>query len=208
MIPKIIWQTHKESYNKLPKHITDCSDTWKNFNPEYEYKYFDDLDMDIFIVEYFGQEWLDILNDCPIKIMKVDTFKYMLLYVFGGVYIDIDYVCNAPIDSWLKEKKDLIIFQDDNFLDFTQAVFASSKNNIILEKTIENIKKDLQNPDYTKKAFVGYLTGYGQFSNTLDLVLKLKNKKQIGMIKNLVETSLFGDIFDGLENTTPLLTLY
>lgn len=179
MIPKIIWQTHKVEYAKLPEFMLECSETWKTNNPNYEYRYLDDNDMDNFILEYFGQEWLDLLNDCPIKIMKVDTFKYMLLYIHGGVYVDMDYICSAPIDSWSEKEEDLIIFQDDRFLDFTQAVFASSKNNIILDKTINNIKKDLTNPEYKKRQLVGHLTGYLQFSKAIDSILKVKGRTSL-----------------------------
>jgi len=175
MIPKIIWQTHKEPYSKLPKHMTDCSDTWKNFNPEYEYRYFDDVDMDSFIVEYFGQEWLDILNKCPIKIMKVDTWKYMILYIYGGVFVDVDYICKAPISSWSNKENNLIIFQDDKFLEFTQAVLASEPNNIILKETLDLIKHDLLYTKYEEELeLVGRITGYKQFSIAIENILKLK----------------------------------
>lgn len=179
MIPKIIWQTHKVEYSQLPEYMLECSKTWKKHNPEYEYRYLDDNDMDNFILEYFGKEWLDILNNCPIKIMKVDTFKYMLLYVYGGVYADIDYICSAPINSWSDKEQNLIIFQDDLFLEFTQAVFASSPNNTILSKTIDNIKKDLKNANKPSQQLVGRLTGYLQFSKTIDSILRIKDKTSL-----------------------------
>jgi mannosyltransferase OCH1-like enzyme len=210
MIPKIIWQTHKVEYSKLPEYMLECSNTWKKMNPEYEYRYLDDNDMDSFILEHFGEEWLNILNSCPIKIMKVDTFKYMLLYVYGGVYADIDYICSAPIDSWSEKEQNLIIFQDDLFLEFTQAVFASSKNNIILSKTIDNIKKDLKELSYTGKNFVGYLTGYLKFSKTIDSFLRVKtlsslilNYNHFNNFSKVKEMKIYSPYFKNWDRFNP-----
>jgi mannosyltransferase OCH1-like enzyme len=183
MIPKIIWQTHSPSYNKLPKNITDCAKTWKENNPLFQYNYLNDEDMDFFILKYFGKDWLDLLNNCPIKIMKVDTWKYMVMYVYGGVYADIDYICKSPIESWSKENQNLIIFQDNKFLEFTQAVFASEPNNIVLKEVLDLIKNDLKIIKYNENEFVGRFTGYKQFSIALDNILKLTNKKNNGLIK-------------------------
>jgi mannosyltransferase OCH1-like enzyme len=213
MIPKIIWQTHKVDYSKLPEYMLKCSDTWKKMNPEYEYRYLDDKDMDAFILEHFGEEWLNLLNDCPIKIMKVDTFKYMLLYVYGGVYVDIDYICSAPIDSWSDKEQDLIIFQDNLFLEFTQAVFASSKNNIILNKTINNIKKDLKNLkvlNYKRTNLVGSSTGYLKFSKTIDSVLRVKtlsslilNYNHFNNFSKVKEMKIYSPYFKNWDRFNP-----
>jgi mannosyltransferase OCH1-like enzyme len=184
MIPKIIWQTHSPSYNKLPKYITECSETWKSINPDFQYNYLNDEDVDSFILKYFGKEWLDLLNKCPVKIMKIDTWKYMITYVYGGVYADIDYVCKSPINLWSDKERDLIIFQDDIFLEFTQSVFASKPENIILKETLDLIKNDLKKViTYGEVDFVGRFTGYRQFSSAIDNVLNLKNKNHNGIIK-------------------------
>jgi mannosyltransferase OCH1-like enzyme len=215
MIPKIIWQTHSVEYPQLPDFILECSNTWKENNPNYEYRYLNDSDMDNFILEHFGKEWLDLLNSCPIKIMKVDTFKYMLLYIHGGVYADIDYICSAPIDSWSEKEENLIIFQDDLFLNFTQAVFASSKNNIILSKTIENIQKDLKNPDYKKRHLVGHTTGYLQFSKAIDSILRVKDKPSLILNYNhfndyskAKEMKIFTPYFKNWDRFNPVNPLF
>lgn len=203
MIPKIIWQTHKEEYEKLPKYIIECIDTWKTINPTFEYRYFNDKDMDSFILKYFGKEWLEILNNCPIKIMKVDTWKYMILYVYGGVYIDTDYICSLPIEKWLDKNNNLVIFQDDRFLEFTQAIFASEPKNIILEETLKLTKNDLLKINYKKEIIdVGRLTGYEQFSIAIDNVLQLKNKEKAGIIKNYEDFNNL-DIVKNMKIHTP-----
>jgi hypothetical protein len=179
MIPKIIWQTHQKPYIDLPEYMTECSETWKIFNPSFEYRYLDEIELDSFIVKHFGQDWLELLNSSPIKIMKIDTWKYMVLYIHGGVYADMDYICKAPFSSWSDKDQDMIIFKDDEFIEFSQSVFASAPGNIILKKTIDSIKQDLINIDYEERELVGRLTGYKQFSLAIENILDLKKFKEL-----------------------------
>jgi mannosyltransferase OCH1-like enzyme len=215
MIPKIIWQTHKESYNKLPKYMTDCSDTWKKFNPNFEYKYLNESEVDDFIVDNFGKEWLTLLNSYPIKIIKIDTWKYMVLYTHGGVYADMDYICNSPIDSWLDEEKNMIIFKDDNFPEFSQSVFASAPNNSILKNIIDSIKHDLINADYTQKELVAKLTGYKQFTlgikNSLSLdkkTQKFNNYVDFNNLNSVKEMKIYTPYFEDWDRYNPKNKLF
>jgi mannosyltransferase OCH1-like enzyme len=38
-VPKIIWQTHESKYNDLLPFQKDITNTWKNLNPGWEYRY-------------------------------------------------------------------------------------------------------------------------------------------------------------------------
>jgi Glycosyltransferase sugar-binding region containing DXD motif len=202
MIPKIIWQTHQKPYIDLPEYMTDCSDTWKNFNPDFEYRYLSEDELDDFIIQHFGQEWIDLLNSCPIKIMKIDTWKYMILYIYGGVYADMDYICKAPIQSWSDKEQSMIIFQDDDFLDFSQSVLASEPKSPVLEKVIDSIKHDLLNTKYDEKELVGRLTGYKQFSLAIEKVLDLNNLRKTQSLESYKEFNDL-DIVKNMKIYTP-----
>ena len=34
--------------------------------------------------------------------MKIDIFRYMIVYVYGGVYSDIDTYCLKSIENWFE----------------------------------------------------------------------------------------------------------
>jgi len=99
-IPKIIHQTYK-NYN-LPVIYKNCQNEIKRLNPDFEYRFYTDQDIDKFMKDNF-QEYYDKFNELPRKIMKIDMFRYFLMYKFGGLYADLDYLMLKPFD--LTEKK-------------------------------------------------------------------------------------------------------
>jgi len=71
----------------------------------YEHVLFDDADSDRFICERFGgtvaQRYANLTN----KAHKADLLRYGLLYLFGGVYLDVDTPLILPLDE---------VFPDEN----------------------------------------------------------------------------------------------
>ena len=95
MIPKVIHQTWmtKESNESIDKLRT----TWMTMNPDFEYKYYDDNDIEKYIETHFSKRiqksYARILNGS----LKADFFRYCILYKEGGIYIDVDISCMKPI---------------------------------------------------------------------------------------------------------------
>lgn len=97
MIIKIIHQTWKT--NNTPEKMTFCIESWKNKNKSFKYMFWTDSDINNFIKNYYPQ-YLDILNTVKTGIQKADIFRILVLYHFGGLYVDIDFECLTPIDTW------------------------------------------------------------------------------------------------------------
>lgn len=85
MIPHTIIQTGK-SRNDMNMY----SHEWKEKNSNYIYSFFDDEDCREFIRTYFDQDTLQAFDILIPGAFKADLFRYCYLYVFGGVYIDLD----------------------------------------------------------------------------------------------------------------------
>jgi hypothetical protein len=153
MIPKIIWQTYEGPFEELPQYIKDCVQTWKDNNPNWEYRYMDSQQRDLFVLEQFGEEWHKIFVNLPYGVLKADVWRHMVLYVFGGVYADIDTICKSPIEIWLKENMDTTYFLDDDSKNLCQFILSSSKNNIVFIKILELIKNKLTNKELIKSMF-------------------------------------------------------
>lgn len=52
-------------------------------------------------IQHFYPWFLPVYDAYPEHIMRVDAFRYFMLYHFGGVYIDMDFECLRPLDPLL-----------------------------------------------------------------------------------------------------------
>jgi mannosyltransferase OCH1-like enzyme len=103
MIPKIIHQTYKD--NNLPEIYKICQNQIKKLCKNYQYNFYTDDDMNLFIKETFP-EYYECFNSLPRKIMKIDMFRYFLMYKYGGWYLDMDYYLVKSLDlAYLNNKK-------------------------------------------------------------------------------------------------------
>lgn len=159
MIPKIIWQTYKDPFDQLPQYAKDAAQTWKDLNPEYKYMYMSDEECRFFIEHEFGNEWLELFDNCPLGVMRGDIWRYLIISVYGGVYVDLDTVCTQPINSWMKEDFDLVLCLDDDMSKFAQYAFAGSPGSKIMSHVVSDLFIKLKNVDYKDYNFVHKTTG-------------------------------------------------
>jgi mannosyltransferase OCH1-like enzyme len=158
MIPKIIWQTYKDEFDDLPKYIRHSAQTWMDKNPSWEYRYVSDKDAAEFVREHYGEEYYEIFNSLPIGVMRGDMWRYLVMYIHGGVYADLDTICNKPISRWLTEGYDMII-STEHSMNFCQWTFACSPKNKIIKSVIDLMMERLRSPNYEMREFVHYHTG-------------------------------------------------
>ena len=101
-IPKTIVQTWI-SKDKLTPVMKAATQTWKDKNPTWDYKFFSDEDCLEFIENNFPKDTVNAYNKIKPGAGKADLFRYCYLLVKGGVYTDIDNVCIKPLDNWLTD---------------------------------------------------------------------------------------------------------
>jgi len=100
IIPKIIHQTYKN--HNLPEIYKICKTEIKRLHTDFEYRFYTDEDMDRLMKTEFP-EYYEKFNELPRMIMKIDMFRYFLMYKYGGLYVDMDYLMFKPFDL-LNEK--------------------------------------------------------------------------------------------------------
>jgi mannosyltransferase OCH1-like enzyme len=105
-IPKNLFQTFKT--NNVPSGMYNAAMSWVNNHPEYSYQFFDDDDCRELINKHFGDDVLDAYNMLSIGAFKADLWRYCVLYVHGGVYVDLDTLSLANLRG--------IIDADDEFI--------------------------------------------------------------------------------------------
>jgi hypothetical protein len=97
-IPKLIIQTGKSRH--LPLLAQAAVGTLRLHNPDYEWLFFDDQDVERFIDEHFPQHRA-LFDAFPYRIQKYDFFRYLAVYHHGGFYFDLDIFLARGLDDLL-----------------------------------------------------------------------------------------------------------
>lgn len=102
MIPKVIYQTWKR---ELPDRVKGLVAWMRGLNPEYEYRFFDDTAMDAFVKEHGpkvdGRVW-EAYKRLAVGAARADLWRYLLMYVWGGIYLDVDSLIVRPLREMIR----------------------------------------------------------------------------------------------------------
>lgn len=194
MIPKIIWQTYKDDFRSMPVQAQRCAASWKKNNPGYQYKYFNDKQAAEIILKDFGKEWHDLFVNVPVGVVRGDIFRYLMIYKYGGVYSDIDTVCQIPISEWIdgpvgsKDSYNAIfsveLLKGDAQKPYRicQWTFAAAPGMEIFKNVIDNVKHKLETIDWSLvsdiNSAVHYLSGPDIFSLSILESMGFANKEE------------------------------
>jgi mannosyltransferase OCH1-like enzyme len=110
MIPKKIYQSWKTK--NLPPKMEENVEKLKSMNPEYDYQLWDDSDCKIFLLEHFGENYANAFEVLKPGAFKCDFWRYAILYVYGGVYLDVDMVPLIPLREIIKDTDEFISIVD------------------------------------------------------------------------------------------------
>jgi len=113
-IPKNIFQTWEVSEEKIGIEMRNLINTWKEKNPTYKYLLYDAKDRQNFIKNNFSKKIYDVYCRILPGAYKADLWRYCVLYINGGVYIDVDTICIGNLDDFLHKGIDFICPIDFN----------------------------------------------------------------------------------------------
>ena len=102
-IPKKVWQTWHTSAILLGDEERERARTWQEKNPHYRYELLTDHGAESYVRHHFADAPLirDTFLNLTDKILRADFMRYLVLAAEGGVYADLDVVCQEPIDTWI-----------------------------------------------------------------------------------------------------------
>jgi mannosyltransferase OCH1-like enzyme len=145
VIPLNIFQTWHSK--QLPPMMFKNSEFIKQNNPAFNYMLFDDKDCREFIKTNFNSEVLNAFDTLIPGAYKADLWRYCVLYIRGGIYIDIKY---APINGFkfisLTEKEHWVLDIDNNGV--YNALIVAKPGNAILLQAINSIVDNVKNRYY------------------------------------------------------------
>jgi mannosyltransferase OCH1-like enzyme len=114
----------------------DIPDRWlsgynsiRKLNPDWEYTLMTDDDNLQFVKDHFPQ-YVSGYNALWYPIMRADAIRYMYLYLYGGIYIDLDFICHKSFNELLKS----VDTSNDIFL---RRSFIGPSNDFLMSKPYE-----------------------------------------------------------------------
>lgn len=176
MIPKVIWQTYKTTYDELPEIAKVHAEEWQRLNPDYQYNYLSDDDVCAFTEKYYGKKMLKLLQSFKVPVMKADLWRILVIYEKGGIYSDIDTAPTVSLDSWIDTSRSMIV-AIENGIHYTQWSFMAEPKNPIIKSILDVIVERCQNIDYNKKDLVHYYTANDAFAEGIRKYFNLPSLK-------------------------------
>lgn len=153
-IPKIIWQTWTDpnclTEDRLHPIVKEQLQRTRSLNPTYQHNLLMGDDMDNFVkTEYSNHpEILECYDKINITVAKVDLWRYLALYKYGGVYLDMDSAINRPLDELIRPIDNAIISAEGNpgLLVMWAQIFAP--NHPLLKEIIDHIIDNINHNRY------------------------------------------------------------
>lgn len=144
VIPLHIYQTwHTKN---IPPHMKKCVEQLKADNPEFTYHFYDDNDCRDFIKENFSSDVLYAFDKLKPGAYKADLWRYCVLYINGGIYLDIKYGCKDGFKLIELTDKEYFV-RDGKFNDkygiYNAFMVCKPKNDVLfggIVKIVENVK--------------------------------------------------------------------
>lgn len=198
-IPRIIIQTWKN--HDIPSKYIESIRSVKKYNPHYKFLYFTDKDIDEFLRKNYP-EYYETYKKLPVIIQKIDFFRYIAVYHYGGFYFDLDmtglypldnllkYDCIFPVDTILTpikcSKSRFKKYCDKNY-DFIlgQYAFGAKPKNNFIKALIDGIHENI---DKYIKEFKTNKTLQYVYSSTgpdyvMDIYINYQNKNEIHILE-------------------------
>lgn len=151
MIPKTIWQIGPYEYEELPSYIKICTESWIEQNPSWTYRYMTNDDAHIFIQDHFGKHYGDLYLKAHVPMCQADFWRYLVLYRFGGVYVDLDMLAMVPIEKWFNLDAEISVFASSlediikwNAETYDQWMIGSTKHNQGMLSVIQSVANRIE----------------------------------------------------------------
>lgn len=105
--PAYIWQSWKHGLNddRFDEAYKEGQAQWAFKNPGFVHELFND-DTSYTVIRHlysYVPEVLEAYESLPELILKMDFFRYLILFARGGVYADVDTYPLQPVPNWIPE---------------------------------------------------------------------------------------------------------
>lgn len=139
-----LFQTY---YNKS-KIPVDIYDNIKKYAPEYTHVIMDDKDIELILNEYYNEDVIKTFRSLKLGAHKADLARYCILYIYGGLYMDIKVELIKPLSEIFIDNNIFytVISKDSDHIH--QGIIKSKPNNPLFLSLIDYIVKQNNPHDY------------------------------------------------------------
>jgi tetratricopeptide (TPR) repeat protein len=143
-IPRTIFQFWDDD---PPEDVQHLMASWQQLNPGYAWTCFNDDSAEAFLEDEFGRDIVRAYQLAPVPAQKADIFRLAYLVARGGIYVDADDRCLAPIDSFLLNNATLAVHQE-NYGSIGNNFIAATPEHPVLVRALELAAAAMQRGDH------------------------------------------------------------
>lgn len=176
LIPRHIYQTMKSKI--VPKQMKNAIDTWIQLNPDYTYHFYDDERCRDFIKTSFPKRVLDAYDSLIPGAFKADLWRYCLLYIKGGVYVDVDMIDIVPLNKIINKNDQFITARDHDPKALFNAFICCTPKHPFMEAMIDYTVDSVETNFYGNSCLEP--TGPVGFGKVLHKMLNIYSTFRIG----------------------------
>ena len=146
IIPLKIYQTWNTK--NLPHHMKQRVELLKKQNPRFEHFLFDDNDCAKFIADNFPPDVLYAYKHLIPGAYKADLWRYCVLYINGGIYMDIKLLCINGFKLIELTEEEHFVKDRLGPLSIYNALMACKPGNPFLLEAIQRVVKNVKTRYY------------------------------------------------------------
>ena len=142
-IPKVVWQTNYTNRVTLPiKASWLCN---RLLSPGYDHKFHTTEMRKDFVEHHFPGETSHLYNRLTIGAAQADLWRLLVLYKYGGIYMDIDAHLVWPLNRIIPATSSALFlrYKDGGA---TNYFIASRQEHPIIKALIEEVLRRIENP--------------------------------------------------------------
>jgi mannosyltransferase OCH1-like enzyme len=143
IIPLNIFQTWDNKHH-LPRRMKIAMDRTKKMNPEFHHQVFTDQECLKFIQDNFDAPVAAAYRRIIPSAFRADLWRYCVLYIKGGIYMDVKYVPNNNFSFMELTEAEHFVLDANKRGIYNAFMVALPKNPALLDaihKIVDNVKK-------------------------------------------------------------------
>ena len=132
VIPKKVIQTYFD-ISKIPQKVYNNMDIYAN---GFEHIIYDDNSALSFLDEFYSKHVVQAFNKLKIDAHKADLLRYCLLYIYGGIYLDIKTELIVPLSEIFYSNSNIdiyVVLMNDKTGIYNGVIATKPQNKIFLQ---------------------------------------------------------------------------